>query len=216
MYSLRAAPDLAPAQQRHHQRTQPHRGPLRVLFYGYCSERRREMVRVLRQHYNRDDAYYSPPDGSAGTPPRRVHFQAFCAMLQDESIQDGRREYEVSRADLVLNWQSNPQSVLEVHRLNFLLGRDKCIVSEGGGDEGLRRQYQRAVHFVSTLAEAVAMIDRYAEDHETRRQEDVHAKGRMLQDCVQRSRQLYEEIHEDTSALTMAMSEVHARLQRMG
>lgn len=120
----------------------------RVLMYGSCSERRLNMIR--------DE--YLPTFRLAN-----IEFIPACGGW-DSVLFDNRRDSYIDNVDLVLNLNSYNASVLEVHRLQYLLGRGKCILSEHGTDPELVQQYEGIVHFIRSASDAVSIIHYLTEE----------------------------------------------------
>ena len=57
------------------------------------------------------------------------------------------REEVIARSKLVINMHFWPKSSLETHRIEYLMARGKCVVSENSMDDDLDEEYSKAVKF---------------------------------------------------------------------
>lgn len=110
-----------------------------VLLFGSCSARRQ---RLLNDEYG------------PALQQQHASFVAICAGWSS-TIFDNKRDVYLNDADIVLNLHTHDGSALEVHRLQYLLGRGKCVISERGADAALAAAFEDAVLFVESAAEAV-------------------------------------------------------------
>lgn len=95
-----------------------------ILFYGGMHARRREVERRLRKHL----------------PGKNIVFRYFDLFGEE-------REDFISRAKIVLNIRFWPEGTLQTHRIEYLLARGKCIVSETSGDDTLDSDYVQGIRF---------------------------------------------------------------------
>lgn len=95
-----------------------------ILFYGGGHERREKMERHLKEHF----------------PEKKIVFRYFNLFGEE-------REDFISRAKIVLNIRYWPKGSLQTHRIEYLLARAKCIVSERSGDDTLDSEYAEAIRF---------------------------------------------------------------------
>jgi len=94
-----------------------------VLLFGTLNSRREEIGRLLRNK------------------GLNVVFKRFTSLEEQESY--------ICSAKVVVNVHYYPEASLEVHRVNPLLARGKCVVSEMGSDPELDDMYKSAVVFAS-------------------------------------------------------------------
>lgn len=102
-----------------------------VLFYGACNER--------RLHVQRCFAAFAP------------HLNAQFVMSYD--LFGEQRDELIRRSKVLLNVHFYPLAALEVHRIDLLLAKGKCVVSERSSDAELDAAYDDAVAFVDTMRE---------------------------------------------------------------
>lgn len=95
-----------------------------ILFYGGVHKRRTQMERNLREHF----------------PKKKIVFRYFDLFGEE-------REDFISRAKIVLNIRYWPKGSLQTHRIEYLLARGKCIVSETSGDDTLDSEYVGGIRF---------------------------------------------------------------------
>lgn len=96
--------------------------PLAVLFYGARNDRRERM-----------EASFQSFARQCGI---RVRF------FLDYNLFGEHREMLIEEAQVVLNLHYYEGASLEVHRINYLLARGKCVVSERSGDATLDELYE--------------------------------------------------------------------------
>lgn len=87
-------------------------------------------------------------------------------------------------------------SLLETHRLNYLLSRGKCVVSEKGIDKKLAQEYTGVVNFVNNIEEMI---------------EKIHfllTNEMKLMECEEKSRRLFEKINCNYKPLHEAMNKM--------
>lgn len=95
-----------------------------VLFYGGRRDRRVRLEKRLKKRF----------------PNKKIVFRYY-DLFGDE------RERFISRAKIVLNTHFWPESSLETHRIEYLMARGKCVVSETSKDPDLDEEYSKAVIF---------------------------------------------------------------------
>jgi hypothetical protein len=99
-----------------------------VLFYGGKKDGRVKMERLIRSKL-----------GST----RKIVFRWFDLFNEE-------REDFISRSKIVLNLRFWPAGCLQTHRIEYLLARGKCIVSEISGNPELDCDYNQGVIFCET------------------------------------------------------------------
>lgn len=104
-----------------------------VLFYGAANHRRQEIQRALQ--------------AALGTP-----FGYSVVFRMDYGLFGAERDECIRRSRVVMNLHFYPQAALEVHRINYLLARGKCVLSEPSSDPSLDLAYQGAVVFAEGIA----------------------------------------------------------------
>ena len=102
----------------------PVRQDIDVLFYGGKNPKRVEMERKLRKKF----------------PKKKIIFRYF-------NLFDEEREQMIKRAKLVLNIHFWPEASLETHRIEYLMARSKCVVTERSMDPELDSEYENTVVF---------------------------------------------------------------------
>lgn len=95
-----------------------------VLFYGGRRDRRVKLEKRLKKKF----------------PKKKIVFRYYDLFGEE-------RENFISRSKIVLNTHFWPQSSLETHRIEYLMARGKCVVSEPSMDEDLDAEYAGAVTF---------------------------------------------------------------------
>uniref|UniRef100_A0A7S2USD8 Uncharacterized protein n=1 Tax=Fibrocapsa japonica TaxID=94617 RepID=A0A7S2USD8_9STRA len=85
------------------------------------------------------------------------------AFYLDYNLFGEERDMLIEQSKVVLNVHFYPQAALEVHRIEYLLAKGKCVVSERSSDPALDSQYEGAVLFVdggleNLAREAVRMV----------------------------------------------------------
>jgi hypothetical protein len=95
-----------------------------VLFYGGRRDRRLRLEKRLKKKF----------------PKKKIVFRYYDLFGEE-------REDFISRAKIVLNTHFWPESSLETHRIEYLMARGKCVVSENSMDADLDAEYAGAVHF---------------------------------------------------------------------
>lgn len=155
------------------EKNQPVKKDIDVLFYGSKHPKRVEMEKNLRKRF----------------PKKKIVFRYF-------DLFDEERERMIPRAKLVLNMHYWPQASLETHRIEYLMARGKCVVTERSMDPVLDREYEDAVVFTSyekmpdtieTLLESPESIERVgtaAKELSYKHQFDIsHVRAALLGCC---------------------------------
>lgn len=151
-----------------------------VLFFGSGSPRRAPMLETLIRRFHHEV---------------NVTFRIFTGSW-NSTVFDLDRDIVVFMAKVVFNINNGEDSVLEAHRLNYLLSMGKCIVSERGIDSKLASRYEGAVVFVDSLEDLFEKTVYYAKHDEERRLMEELALQRHY------------ELQKDQSALIVAMDNV--------
>lgn len=95
-----------------------------VLFYGGKRDRRVQLEKRLKKLF----------------PKKKIVFRYYDLFGEE-------REQFIARSKIVLNTHFWPESSLETHRIEYLMARGKCVVSERSMDKTLDGEYLAAVHF---------------------------------------------------------------------
>ena len=95
-----------------------------ILFYGGRHPKRVEMERILREKF----------------PRKNIVFRYF-------NLFDEERENVIQRSKIVLNIHYWPEASLETHRIEYLMARNKCVVTERSMDTELDNEYKNSVVF---------------------------------------------------------------------
>lgn len=95
-----------------------------ILFYGGRRDRRVRLEKKLKNSF----------------PSKKIVFRYYDLFGEE-------REQFISRSKIVLNTHFWPESSLETHRIEYLMARGKCVVSENSMDEELDIEYSEAVNF---------------------------------------------------------------------
>ena len=97
-----------------------------ILFYGGIHKRRIEMQKRLKKKF----------------PKKKIVFRYYNLFGEE-------REGVISRSKVIINMHFWPKSSLETHRIEYLMARGKCVVSENSLDAELDTEYTQAVQFTS-------------------------------------------------------------------
>ncbi|AAR26882.1 FirrV-1-B7 [Feldmannia irregularis virus a] len=116
-----------------------------VLFYGGRRERRVAIEQQLRR----------------ALPGR-------CVLFRYYDLFGAEREEKIARSKIVLNLHFWPESSLETHRIEYLLARGACVVSERSSDPVLDAEYEACVTF-SEYSSIVSEVVGLLADHERRK-----------------------------------------------
>lgn len=95
-----------------------------VLFYGGRRDRRVRLEKRLKKRF----------------PKKKIVFRYYDLFGEE-------REQFIARSKIVLNTHFWPESSLETHRIEYLMARGKCVVSENSMDGDLDAEYAGAVNF---------------------------------------------------------------------
>jgi len=148
-----------------------------VLFYGGRRDRRVNLEKRLKKRF----------------PDKNIIFRYYDLFGEE-------REQFISRAKIVLNTHFWPESSLETHRIEYLMARGKCVVSEYSKDRDLDSEYTGAVHFCSydTMEEMICYLLQNPQEVENsgkrarvlseRHQFDMTHLRRALRGCCEASR----------------------------
>ncbi len=130
------------------------------------SQSRHRMVVYMGSSYNRRGVITAELERLflqshwKGLLPKEVKFYNFC----DQFVYGYYRDYYLRKAKIIINLASSSKiSVLETHRINYLLSLGKVIVSEYGADMELANRYRPAVIFVEDDPHAVIGDDEHEE-----------------------------------------------------
>jgi len=157
-----------------------------VLFFGSCSARRVTLLTYLSDEYFRT---------------RNILRFLFCCGGWPEAKFDVERDMMVLRSKIVYNIHTNNDSVLEVHRINYLLSLGKCVISEKGpNDVELDMEYADAVIFVDSIDE-MYNVSEYLFLHPAERA-----------DCEERSVRKYQQIASNLTPLKSAMDYIVSKI----
>lgn len=120
-----------------------------VLFYGGRRDRRVTLERRLKKRF----------------PHKNIVFRYYDLFGEE-------REQFIARSKIVLNTHFWPESSLETHRIEYLMARGKCVVSERSMDPDLDAEYRGAVNFCEYDA-IEAMVSRLL-----RNPEEINMSGK--------------------------------------
>eukprot|EP00600_Ochromonadales_sp_CCMP1393_P000362 CAMPEP_0174983916 /NCGR_PEP_ID=MMETSP0004_2-20121128/17422_1 /TAXON_ID=420556 /ORGANISM="Ochromonas sp., Strain CCMP1393" /LENGTH=424 /DNA_ID=CAMNT_0016236247 /DNA_START=150 /DNA_END=1424 /DNA_ORIENTATION=- len=171
-----------------------------VMFYGSCNKRRTEIVVELANQIDNECQKKGVEVGRGKGGSSECHnYHLLCTNWESGSF-DAKRFVDVTRSRLILNIHHDPrnQSVLEVHRINYLLGLGKCVVSERSHDQLLDTMYEGVLHFIEDTASATVYNTLKA----------LWSNATALQLCESQSRAKYKEISANTSQLETALNHV--------
>lgn len=115
-----------------------------VLFYGGRRERRVAMEKQLKK----------------ALPGR-------CVLFRYYDLFGREREEKIARSKIVLNLHFWPESSLETHRIEYLLARGACVVSERSSDPLLDAEYESCVTFCE-YGSIVSAVSHLLTDHKRR------------------------------------------------
>jgi hypothetical protein len=168
------------------------------LFFGGCSERRRDKLQALVAAFpacgdtdGQEDVGSSPPSSL-----RSCYRYLLNCVNWETGVFDALRHRSVQRSRIVVNIHNDENSVLEVHRINYLLSMGRCVVSERSDDLLLDAQYARSVRFVeagdeSGMHAAIVSLLRNETD---------------LRFCQENARRFYNELMMETEQLKVAVA----------
>lgn len=182
---------------------------LDFTFFGGCSPRRGRILRNIRASFalcDSDDGRDAGQQAGVMVAPSLGGSLAeegaggcFKYMLNcvgwENAVFDAVRQRQVQGSRLVINIHTDEQSVLEAHRLNYLLGQGSCVLSERSDDAELDKRYAAAVHFVASGDEAAL--------HEGIRW--LLNNATALKQCREQSLALYESLMANTTELRQAV-----------
>lgn len=108
-----------------------------VLFYGGRRDRRVILENRLKKRF----------------PQKKIVFRYYDLFGEE-------RERFIARSKIVLNTHFWPESSLETHRIEYLMARGKCVVSERSMDRDLDEEYSKAVNFCTydSMEETITML----------------------------------------------------------
>ena len=141
-----------------------------VLFYGGRRDRRVRLEKRLKKHF----------------PGKKIVFRYYDLFGRE-------REELIARSKVVLNTHFWPESSLETHRIEYLMARGKCVVSERSMDHDLDSEYADAIHFCD-YDDMEMTISKLLRDH------------RCVDASEKRSRALSEKHQFDMSHLRRALN----------
>ena len=159
-------------------------------FYGGCSERRSRELTKLEQAF---PLCNNENDMSTSTCYR----YALNCVGWDNGVFDSLRFLQVQRSHLLVNIHTDEQSVLEAHRLNYLLSQGACVVSETSDDALLDERFSAAVVFVPAG-------DQNALHNAIR---TLLSNATAMDQCRRASIRLYRRMSADTRQLNIAIQE---------
>lgn len=153
--------------------------PIKVLFFGSCTHRRLEKLQELSQYFK----IYSS----------ELVFHYLCGSIVTQQL-NYERDYLIQSIDIVINLSGEENSVLEVHRLNYLLSMGKVIVSEPGINLEMIECYSSVVYFTSEIQDMVRYII-----------EDIARNRSNLQENKRKSIELFHQINTNYSLLEQTL-----------
>jgi hypothetical protein len=153
-----------------------------ILFFGSCSDHRREFLAIL-------DNYHDRHTTRGKRKPLNMNLK--CIKDWKQALIGHRRDIVVRNAKVVVNIHVFEQSSLEVHRLNYLLAMGKCVVSERSTlDPQLDATYaDNGVIFGDGFEDIVERVFVLLND-----------EGKRLQ-CESNSKEMYDQTMNDTQEL---------------
>lgn len=178
MYSVQ--PDVKPLDQQNSE-------DCRILFFGSGSKRRSKWL-----NYIHNATLHAQTK-------RKINWAVFAGSW-NMTIFDVERDMYVQNVSMVLNIHNNDSSVLEVHRINYLLSMTKCVISEKGVDRKLQQRYSEGLVFVDTMDEMLEQIKYHCDRPEA----IEHQQTRALE--------LYRKISTDFEQLKTAMKAIQQRI----
>jgi len=166
-----------------------------LSFYGGCSERRTRLLEQVQHQFPKCPA--PPPPPQSPTPAARCFECNLHCVGWYTGVFDSTRLLHVLQSRLVLNLHTDEHSVLEAHRLNYLLSLGRCVISERSDDTLLDARYAGVVHFINEgdIAALYGIATR------------LLSNTTELQLCEQKSRRLYTRLSIDTQDLSLAIKE---------
>jgi hypothetical protein len=159
-----------------------------ILFFGSCSDHRREFLSML-------DSMHDVYAARGRRKPLRTNLK--CISDWKQALIGHRRDIVVRDAKVVVNIHVFPQSSLEVHRLNYLLAWGKCVVSERSlHDPELDDDYSEGVLFGDDF------------EHIADRVFDLLTNETQRLLCEQGARRVYDRTMSDTLNLGLAFKNI--------
>jgi hypothetical protein len=214
-----------------------------VMFFGSCSPRRTQIVIQLAKQFDQcggnasaSSASSAPPSPDLGVdlPPlapllptqpyvcQPHKYQLLCGNWES-GVFDATRYNDVMASRVILNIHHDEESVLEVHRINYLLSLGKCVVSERSDDLELDAAYEAGggVLFLDadiasdTDTESMSMSGMSGMSGMYAYLVRLLGDPQAIEECEGRARAMYSALSADTSQLDRAL--VHAiKAARLG
>jgi hypothetical protein len=160
-----------------------------VAFLGSCSTRRANILTYLYEALKRQN------------PSLNLVFN--CGSWSTLKFDD-ERDFYFSHSKIILNIHSSEPStsILESHRINYLLSLGKCIISERGIDESLASQYDDTILFVgNNYEEFLYRINEILSNKSKRKEYERKAKEK------------FNEINSNFLPLQVAMKSIEKQLK---
>jgi hypothetical protein len=147
-----------------------------ILYFGGVSDRRAALWPSIERHLNTS-----------------LRFSAF-AGTTTSYLKDEERDLVVTSSKVVINFHGCEPSSLALHRINYLLGMGKCIVSERSlSDPQLDAAYEGAVVFVNNVMDLFIVAEHYVRDDNLRSAIEKKARAK------------YETLHADVTVLSESL-----------
>ena len=188
-----------------------------MMFYGSCSDRRRYALIATTRHFADCRQISGDSNGSeegdqttAATPAAaaaavRCYRYIMSCVDWSSGVFDAMRLMHLSLSSVVLNLHHDDESVLEAHRLNFLLSLGKCVVSERSDDTELDAIYEQeqAIRFIERVSNKNITLPGLASMYETV-DRLLHNRTDLLL-CEQNARSMYAKLMGNVTELDKAM-----------
>jgi hypothetical protein len=119
-------------------------------------------------------------------------------------VRDEERDSMVRGSKVIVNFHGCDPSSLALHRINYLLGMGKCVVSErSASDPALDAEYEQSgsVVFVDNVLDLFVVAAEYARDETRRRAVEAHALER------------YAAIHSNLTPFKEAIEQVISKVK---
>ena len=175
------------------------------IFFGGCSARRAQLLSALQrdlplcpQSLDDDDSFKSNIDdeGSSSVQDRDCFRYVLSCVSWQTGVFDAMRHRNVLSSRLVLNIHTDEHSVLEAHRINYLLSLGRCVVSERSDDLVLDARYAAGLRFVGSEPGDMQTTVRALLSNAT-----------ALKECEVAARSLFLQLSADTVQLELAVEE---------
>ena len=131
-----------------------------VIFLGSCTDRRYDVLVLLEGLFM--DAQ------TTGHVSPMIRFYSLC-----ERVFYYHHDYYIMKASIIINIASSNTSILETHRINYLLSLGKMIITETGADLDIALKYAQGV--VMVRRDMTYNYDNIVDEEEKLHRDGIHA-----------------------------------------